>query len=59
MLRPEEFVARFGPATEFVVFQQNINITEEAAGLARRIVDRLSERYKVDNHLVEIGASVA
>ena len=26
--------------------------------LARRIVDRLSERYKIDNHLVEIGASV-
>ena len=26
--------------------------------LARRIVDHLSERYKIDNHLVEIGASV-
>ncbi len=31
---------------------------EDAAVLARRIVDRLSERYKIDNHLVEIGASV-
>jgi diguanylate cyclase (GGDEF)-like protein len=57
MLRPEDFVARFG-GDEFVVFQQNVKSTEEAAALARRIVDHLSERYKIDNHLVEIGASV-
>jgi diguanylate cyclase (GGDEF)-like protein len=57
MLRPEDFVARFG-GDEFVVFQQNIKSNEEAAGLARRIVEQLSERYKIDNHLVEIGASV-
>lgn len=57
MLRPEDFVARFG-GDEFVVFQQNISTAEDAAGLARRIVERLSERYRIDNHLVEIGASV-
>ena len=57
MLRPEDFVARFG-GDEFVVFQQNVKSTADAAGLARRIVDHLSERYKIDNHLVEIGASV-
>ncbi len=57
MLRPEDFVARFG-GDEFVVFQQNIKSNEEAAGLARRIVEHLSERYKIDNHLVEIGASI-
>jgi diguanylate cyclase (GGDEF)-like protein len=57
MLRPEDFVARFG-GDEFVVFQQNIKSAEDAAGLARRIVDHLSERYEIGNHLVEIGASV-
>jgi diguanylate cyclase (GGDEF)-like protein len=57
MLRPEDFVARFG-GDEFVVFQQDIKSAEDAAGLARRIVDHLSERYRIDNHLVEIGASV-
>jgi diguanylate cyclase (GGDEF)-like protein len=57
MLRPEDFVARFG-GDEFVVFQQNIKSAEEAAGLARRMVDHLSECYKIDNHLVEIGASI-
>jgi diguanylate cyclase (GGDEF)-like protein len=57
MLRPEDFVARFG-GDEFVVFQQQIRSNEDAAILARRIVDHLSERYKIDNHLVEIGASV-
>ena len=57
MLRPDDYVARFG-GDEFVVFQRNITANEDAATLAARIVDRLSEKYEIDHHTVEIGASV-
>ncbi|ABD06521.1 diguanylate cyclase/phosphodiesterase [Rhodopseudomonas palustris HaA2] len=57
MLRPEDFVARFG-GDEFVVFQQNVRSDEDAAVLARRIVERLSDRYLIEHHVVEIGASI-
>jgi diguanylate cyclase (GGDEF)-like protein len=57
ILGAADTVARFG-GDEFVWFQRHIQSTDEAADLARRIVDCLSERYDIDNHLVEIGASV-
>lgn len=57
MLRPQDFVARFG-GDEFVVFQRDVTSKEDAAALALRIVDGLSERYEVDKHMIEIGASI-
>jgi diguanylate cyclase (GGDEF)-like protein len=57
LLGPNDYVARFG-GDEFVVFQRNIAGTEQSAELARRIVERLSERYEIEHHLIEIGASI-
>lgn len=57
MLGENHFVSRFG-GDEFVVFQQAIGPDSEAAALARRIVERLSERYTLGSHVVEIGASI-
>jgi diguanylate cyclase (GGDEF)-like protein/PAS domain S-box-containing protein len=57
VLGPDDYVARFG-GDEFVVFQRNVQTREQSAELAAKIVDRLSERYEIDHHLIEIGASI-
>lgn len=57
LLGENDYVARFG-GDEFVVFQRAIGSHDDPAELARRIVDRLSERYEIEHHLIEIGASI-
>ena len=55
--RDSDVVARFG-GDEFVVLQSPIKRPEEAASLARRVVEVLSETFDIDRHQVVIGASI-
>src|SRR5690606_19763887 len=55
--RPSDIVARFG-GDEFVILQYPIRAPEEAASLARRVVEALGETCSIDHHQVVIGASI-
>ncbi len=56
-LRPTDAAARLG-GDEFAVIQSGVSCSEEAATLARRIVDLLGRAYVVEGHLINVGASV-
>ena len=56
-VRPTDTVARFG-RDEFAVIQGDVSGAEDAAGLARRIVDLLSRAYVIEGQLINVGASV-
>lgn len=55
--RDSDVVARFG-GDEFIILQSPIKRPEEAASLARRVVEVLSETFDIDRHQVVIGASI-
>ncbi|HET9902646.1 MAG TPA: EAL domain-containing protein [Xanthobacteraceae bacterium] len=57
LIRSSDFVGRFG-GDEFVVLQVPITRPEEAASLARRIVNSLSEPFDIEGHHIVVGASV-
>ena len=57
IVSPTDTVARFG-GDEFVVFRAGIASMDDAASLARRIVDELGAPYEIDHHQLIIGASI-
>jgi diguanylate cyclase (GGDEF)-like protein len=57
IVRESDVVARFG-GDEFVVLQYPVTRPDEAAALARRVVDELSVPYEIESHQVVIGASI-
>ncbi|MFO1185088.1 MAG: EAL domain-containing protein [Bauldia sp.] len=57
IVRQTDIVARFG-GDEFVVLQSPVTGPDDAAALARRIVEIVSETFDIDGHQVVIGASV-
>lgn len=56
-VRTTDIVARFG-GDEFVVLQTHCENREDAAALAQRIVEDLSEAYEIEGHQIVIGASI-
>jgi diguanylate cyclase (GGDEF)-like protein len=57
VVRDTDVVARFG-GDEFVVLQASVRGPQEAAALAHRIIERLSQVYDIDGHQVIIGATI-
>jgi len=57
ILRAEDIAGRFG-GDEFCIFASNLESPDDAAAIAERIVDTLSQRYDIDDNAVEVGASV-
>lgn len=52
-----DIAARVG-GDEFVVLQTSLGQSSDAAQLARRLIDRLSEPYDINGQQVRVGASV-
>jgi diguanylate cyclase (GGDEF)-like protein len=57
IVRDSDIVARFG-GDEFVVLQSPIKGPDQAATLARRIVEAIGETYSIEGQQIVVGASV-
>lgn len=57
LVRESDTVARLG-GDEFAIIQADIQSEDDAEGLAKRLVKKLSAPYRIEGHPVSIGASV-
>ncbi len=56
-LREEDALARLN-SDEFAIVQSGLTRPEDAAGLAKRLLEAISDPYLLDGHSVVIGASI-
>ncbi len=56
-LQADDLVARFG-GDEFQVMLRTPADPEHVGHIAERIIERLSQSYRVDGHIISIGASI-
>lgn len=56
-LQADDLVARFG-GDEFQVMLRTPAEPEQVGHIAERIIERLSQSYRVDGHIISIGASI-
>ena len=56
-VRDKDTVARLG-GDEFAVVQVSPNQPDDAHALCRRLVDRMSEPFRIESHELHVGASV-
>lgn len=57
LVREVDTVARFG-GDEFVVLLHGVNYEEDAAQVAEKLIDALSEPFRITDRTVSIGASI-
>jgi diguanylate cyclase (GGDEF)-like protein len=56
-VRDSDVVARMG-GDEFSIIQRHIGRQDQAGSLARRLIRALAKPFEIDNHTIEIGASI-
>jgi diguanylate cyclase (GGDEF)-like protein len=56
-VRDSDVVARMG-GDEFMIIQRHVSRDDQAASLAKRVIKAMAKPFEIDQHMIEIGASI-